>query len=194
MSSNPIVEKEKAAEQERREKEAFRYPFQVCCVFQDSNNNDFPIIFQVRDYCNKNHIIFKAREYDIDAHSDDMCIKRLPAFHFYYKTYYDDTQYYDTDPVHKIQVAVWAYEDELRAKERARQRRQERWDTAVSTLKEIFSLDRFQKKPALDPETSLSHDRMRKESEKKTEGLSAGRRDSARFLFKRNSVDKRNSE
>jgi hypothetical protein len=63
------------------------------------------------------------------------------------------------DPIHTIQVKVWAFEDEEMAKERARQRRQERWDTAVESVKAFFSLDRFRPKPALDLDASLSHAR-----------------------------------
>lgn len=172
MQSNPIVEQQKKEEAERRAKAAFRYPFRIICVYMDEDSNDFPIIREVRDYCNKNHLIFINRQYDIDKYSDDMFIKRLPAFHIYYKRYYDDTVYYDMDPVHQVQVKVWAFQDEERAKERARQRRQERWDQAVTGVKSIFSLERFKKKPALDLDASLSHER---DGESKAEPESSNR-------------------
>lgn len=157
MDPNPMVEKQMKEEAERRARESFRYPFRVVCVFQDANNNDFPIIHEVRNYCLNNHLVFVARQYDIDAYPEDIPIMRLPAFHVYYKKEVQETHYYDLDPVHKIQVLVWAYQDEMRAKERARIRRKERWDAFAEAVHSLFSLDRFKKKPALDMDASLSH-------------------------------------
>jgi hypothetical protein len=159
MNSNPIVEKQQQEEQERRAKAAYRYPITIVCVYLDSDNNDFPIILETRDYCNKNNLIFTARQYDHEKNADDLGVKRLPAFHVYYKKGWQNTEYYDTNPIHKIQTVVWAYQDEMRAKERARIRRQERWDSFVEGMKSTFSLDRFKTKPALDLDASLSHER-----------------------------------
>jgi hypothetical protein len=157
MQSNPIVEKQQEEEQERRLKAAYRYPFNIVCVFQDSDNNDFPIIRDVNTYCKNNNLTFLARQYDIDTYGEDMTIKRLPAFHIYYKKYIDGTEYYDSNPIYKIQTLVWAYEDEMREKERKKLHRQEQWASFVETLQSIVSLDRFKKKPALDLDASLSH-------------------------------------
>jgi hypothetical protein len=159
MQANPIVEKQKEEEAIQRAKAAYRYPFRVVCVYENSENNDFPIIRDVRDYCNKNNLIFSARQYDHERFEEDICVNRLPAFHIFYKKYIDETTYYDKDPIHLIQVKVWAFQDEERAKERARQRRQERWDSMKESLKTTFSLNRFKKKPALDLDASLSHKR-----------------------------------
>jgi hypothetical protein len=159
MNSNPIVEQQQKEEAERRAKAAYRYPFNIVCVYLDSDNNDFPIILDVRDYCNKNNLIFAARQYDHEKFGDDMFVKRLPAFHIYYKKGWQDCEYYDTDPIRKIQNLVWAYQDEMRARERARIKRQEQWDTMKETVKQVFSLERFKKKPALDLDASLSHAR-----------------------------------
>ena len=168
MNSNPIVEQQQKEEAERRAKAAYRYPFNIVCVYMDADNNDFPIIIEVRDYCNKNNLIFTARQYDHERNADDMFVKRLPAFHMYYRKGWQDTEYYDTNPVHKIQTLVWAYQDEMRAKERARIRRQEQWESVKETVKNVFSLERFKKKPALDLNASLSHERDEKESTNKT--------------------------
>ena len=159
MQSNPIVEKQQQEEAERRAKQDYRYPFRIVCVFLDADNNDFPIIRDVNEYCNKNNLIFVKRQYDIDKHQDDMFITHLPAFHIYYKKYHDEITYFDRDPIHIIQVKVWAYQDEEKAKERARQRRQERWDKAKESIKSVFSLERFKAKPALNLDASLSHKR-----------------------------------
>lgn len=159
MNSNPIVEKQQQLEAEEKAKQAFRYPYHIVCVFEDSYNNDFPIILEVRDYCNKNNLTFSARQYDYEKHGDDMFIFRLPAFHIYYKKGYQETEHYDTNPVLKIQNLIWAYQDEMRAKERRRIRRQERWDSFKEGVQSTFSLERFKKKPALDPSASLSHKR-----------------------------------
>jgi hypothetical protein len=159
MNSNPIVEKQQQEEAERRTKAAFRYPFQIVCVYLPEDGYDFPIFHEVKKYCSENSLTFLARPYDHEKYADDMFIKRLLAFHIYYKKYIQETHYYDTDPIHKIQLVVWAYQDEEREKARARQRRQERWDSFVETVQGIFSLDRFKQKPALDLEASLSHKR-----------------------------------
>lgn len=159
MDSNPMVERRLQEEAEQRARESFRYPFRVVCVFQDANNNDFPIIHDVRDYCLNNHLVFVARQYDPDGYPEDMSVNRLPAFHVYYKKEVQETHYYDLDPVHKIQILVWAYQDEMRAKERARIRRKERWDAFTESVRALFSADRFKKKPALDLDASLSRAR-----------------------------------
>jgi hypothetical protein len=155
MQSNPVVEKQQADERERHEREDFRYPFHICCVFMDSETNDFPIILETRDYCKKNHLTFKARQYDIDVFGEDMMIQRLPAFHIYYKKECYETHYYNNDPIHKIQLVVWAFEDRELEKERIRQERREKWNTFMSSVKHVFSLEHFKKKPALDLEASL---------------------------------------
>ena len=158
MLSNPIVERQQAEEAERRAKEAFRYPFRIVCVFLDSDNNDFPIIREMNEYCNKNNLIFVKRQYNIDKYQEDIFILRLPAFHIYHKGY-SDTTYFDTDPIRAVQLRVWEYQDKQRAKERAKQRRQEKWNAAVESVKGLFSLERFKRKPALDLDASLSHAR-----------------------------------
>ena len=157
METNPLAEIQLQQDAERRAHESFRYPYRVVCVYLDNDSNDFPIIHEVRSYCAVNHLIFLARAYDIDRYPEDMTIKRLPAFHIYLKDWVQDTYYYDVDPVHKIQVMVWAYQDEQRARERARIRRQQHWDDAVQGFKDLFSLERFKPKPALNLEASLSH-------------------------------------
>lgn len=176
MNSNPIIEKQQKEEAERRALADaikdyksfrqlpnsrpvnldFRYPFHIVCVYEDKENSDFPIITSVREYCARNHLTYMARQYDIDKYSDDMFVHRLPAFHIYHKKYVIETHYYDTDPVHKIQIVIWAYQDEQIAKERKRQRRQEQWENFKENVNNIFSLERFKRKAALDPEASLS--------------------------------------
>jgi hypothetical protein len=159
MQSNPIVEKQQKEEQERRVREGFRYPFKIACVYEDKENSDFPIIREVKDYCDQNNLTFLARQYDTDKYGDDILIKRLPAFHIYYKNYIDGTEYYNSDPIRKIQILVWAYQDEMREKERRRIHRQEQWNTIVEGVKSVLSLEWLKKKAALVPEDSLSHAR-----------------------------------
>jgi len=168
MQSNPIVEKQEATETERRRNEAYRYPFRIVCVIQDADNNDFPITREVTTYCNANNLIIVKRYYDIDKYEEDIFIKRLPAFHIYYKNGHQEIAYYDTDPIRAIQIKVWAFQDEQRAKERAKIRRQERWDSTVESVKSFLSLERFKKKPALDLEASLSHSRDSVKPEKES--------------------------
>lgn len=158
-TNNPIVEKQLKDEAETRAKESFRYPFHIVCVFEDSDNNDFPIIHEVRAYCAENHLTFIARQYNYEKYPEDIMIARLPAFHIVYKKSVIETHYFDTDPVHKAQIVVWAYDDEMRAKERVRLRRQERWNNFIESVRQTFNLDRLKKKPALDLELSLSHKR-----------------------------------
>lgn len=159
MESNPIVERQRAAEEEHRRKESFRYPFQIVCVYEACEGYDFPIFHEVKKYCAENHLTFYAREYDFEKYSEDMFVKRLLAFHIYYKKYVQETHYYDNDPIHKIQIVIWAYQDEEKEKARRRQQRQERWDAFQESVKDFFSLERFKKKPALDKDASLSHSR-----------------------------------
>jgi hypothetical protein len=159
MQSNPIVEKQQQEEAERREREDFRYPFRIICVFENKENSDFPVIRDVRDFCLANHLTLVSRRYDADAYAEDMDLLRLPAFYVSLKGYVQETHYYDLDPVYKIQLYLWAYQDEQHARERAKIRRQERWSSFVETLHATFSLERFKKRPALDLEMSLSHAR-----------------------------------
>lgn len=165
MQSNPIVEKQQQEEAEQKAKAAFRYPFKIIYLFIDAENRDFPIFHEVKDYCAKNNLTFSARQYDHEKYSDDMFVKRLPAFHIYFKNGWQDTEYYDSDPIRKIQNLVWAYQDEERAKERARIRRQERWNSFKENINGIFTWDHFKRKPHLDVEASLSMARV--EIEKK---------------------------
>jgi hypothetical protein len=166
MNSNPLVERQREAENEYRRKKDFRYPFRICCVYMPEDGHDFPIFHEVKRYCDQNNLTFSGRPYDHETYEEDMSVKRTLAFHIYYKGYVQETQYYDTDPVHKIQVILWAYQDEEREKARKRQRRQERWDAMKETWNTIFTLDHFKRKPALDPEASQSKQRMRETDEK----------------------------
>lgn len=159
MDSNPIVEKQLQLEKERRKQEDFRYPYRIVCVYLDSDNNDFPIIFEVRDYCNKNNLIFSARQYDYEKYEHDMFIKRLPAFQIYNKKDYQCCQYYDTNPVYEIQKFVWEYQDMIRKQQKRREKREKQWNTFVDTLKNTINLKNFKRKPKLDPSECLSHDR-----------------------------------
>jgi hypothetical protein len=153
-TTNPIIELLAEQEHVRKNKESYRYPYRIVCVFLDEENNDFPIILEVRDYCNKNNVVFTARAYDYEKHSNDMFIHRLPAFHLYYKRGYCETFHYDENPVYKLQRNVWDYEDKQRAKERSRIHRKEQWDTFVQSMKSIFT---SKKKPPIDLDASLSH-------------------------------------
>jgi hypothetical protein len=127
MQTNPILEARAARE---------NYPYRVVCVFLDAENNDFPIINEVMCYCCTNNLTFVAREYNPDKHPEDSSIERLPAFHIYQKSYVVETHYYDLDPVYKIQLMMWEFEDS----ERERLARKERWN---SRIKSLFSFERF---------------------------------------------------
>ena len=125
----------------------------MMCVFHPEDGYDFPIVKDVKAHCESTNIPFVARGYAPYEREEDMPLRRLPAFHILYKGYVQETRYFDTDPIHTLQRLVWVYEDEQKARERARLRRQERWDA----FKEVFSLERFKRKPALDRSASLSH-------------------------------------
>ena len=136
MDSNPILEKQKEnqKEEEERKKKELKYPIRVTCIFLNYENNNFPIIREVQEYCNKCNIAFSARQYNSDKYEEDILIKRLPAFHLVYKGEVDETTYFDTNPVHRLQRLMWEYEDE----EKARLKRQQKWDRMVSTIKGMF--------------------------------------------------------
>lgn len=151
MQSNPVFEKQEQLRAEQRAKERFRYPYRVSCVFMDEDHYDFPIIHDVRAHCNEINVTFSGRRYNTDLYQEDYEIRRLPAFIVYYKKEVHDIIYYDLDPVHKINLVIWAYEDELVAKEKRRIRRQEQWES----VKNFFSLERFKTKPKLDVNMSL---------------------------------------
>lgn len=160
MQSNPIAEQVQAEKAAQKAKDAYRYPFHVVCVYSDVESYDFPIVHEVNSYCAENHLTFMARCYDIDTHPEDMVINRLPAFHVSYKGNVQSTHYYDQDPVHKLNILRWAYDDEQRAKERVRLRRQQRWDAFKESVADVFRLDRFRPKPALDPTANLTRERF----------------------------------
>ena len=151
MQSNPVLDKQEQLRAEQRAKERFRYPYRVTCIFMDEDHDDFPIIHDVRAHCNENNITFSARQYNCDRFEEDREIRRLPAFIVYYKREVHDILYFDLDPVHKIKLVIWAYEDELLAKEKARIRRQEQWEC----VKAFFSVERFKRKSKLDVDMSL---------------------------------------
>ena len=176
MESNPIVDRMKEAEEEHRKKQAFRYPFKICCVYHPEDGTDFPVYYDVKTYCENNNLTFYAREYNHEKYEEDMFVKRLLAFHIFYKGYVQETHYYDTNPVHKIQLVVWAYQDVEREKAKARQKRQEQWDKFKEGWSSIFTWDHFKRKPALDREASQSKRRMnvRENTEKKTSPKSGG--------------------
>jgi hypothetical protein len=153
MESNPVVDAQVEAETRRRAAAAYRYPYRVVCVFLDAENSDFPIIQDVKAYCDVNNVTFFARQYNAEKYEEDVAIFRLPAFHIYHKKHVFETHYYDTNPVYKIQLVIWAYRDEERDRERARVRRQERWEA----FKALFALERFKRRPALDLDASLRH-------------------------------------
>lgn len=175
MDSNPIVERQKAAEEESRNQAAFRYPYRICCVYLPDDGHDFPIFQDVKRFCDENHLTFYSRPYNIDKYPEDMFLKRTLAFHVYSKGYVQDTYYYDTDPVHKIQLIVWAHQDVEKEKARARQRRQDNWDAFKESLGKIFTLDHFKRKPALDLEASQSKERLQlRKTEKETSSPTSG--------------------
>ncbi len=160
MESNPIVERQKEAEEEHRKKEAFRYPFKIVCVYLPGDGWDFPIFHEIKKYCSENHLTFSAREWDYERFPEDMFVARTLAFHIYHKNYVQETHYYDTNPLYKIQLVVWAYQDLEKEKARARQKRQEKWDKIKEGFNSVFTLDHFKRKPALDPEASQKKERM----------------------------------
>lgn len=160
MESNPIVDRQIAAEEEYRKRLAFRYPFRIQCIYLPEDGHDFPVFHEVKKYCEENNLTFIAREYDHERYQEDIAIKRLLAFHIYYKGYVQETHYYDEDPVHKIQLVVWAYQDVEKEKAKALQRRQERWDKFKESLNNIFTLDHFKRKPALDRDASQNKKRV----------------------------------
>ena len=86
-NSNPIVDRMRAAEEEHKQKKAFRYPFRICCVYLAEDGCDFPIFHEVKTYCEQNNLTFYAREYDHEKYEEDMFVKRLLAFHIFYKGY-----------------------------------------------------------------------------------------------------------
>ena len=176
MNSNPIVERQREAEEEYRQKAAFRYPFKICCIYLPDDGTDFPIFYEVKRYCEQNNLTFYSREYSYGKYEEDMFVKRTLAFHIYYKSYVQETHYYDTDPVHKIQLVVWAYQDLEKEKARKRQERQERWDKFKEGWNSIFTFEHFKRKPALDLENSQSKARMevREKDEKKNSPKSGG--------------------
>jgi hypothetical protein len=156
MQSNPIVDQRKDQEEQQAKEAAFRYPFRICCVYHSEDGCDFPVFHEVKRYCEENHLTFYAREYNYEKYEEDLYIKKLLAFHIYYKGYVQETHYYDNNPVHKLQLVVWAYQDVEREKARARQRHQEQWDKIKETWSAVFTLDHFKRKPVLDREASLS--------------------------------------
>jgi hypothetical protein len=85
-----------------------------------------------------------------------MEILRLPAFCLYHKNYVQETTYFDTNPVYMAQRFVWAYQDNQRAKERARKQ----WEEKIERWKGFFSLERFKRKPALNVESSLNKNEL----------------------------------
>lgn len=160
MQPNPIVEQLQAEQAVRCAAESYRYPFHIVCVYLDEDSNDFPIIQEVREYCKGNQLTFMARQYNAEKYEEDIAIPRLPAFHIYYKKYCYETHYYDTNPVHKIQVVVWAFQDREKEKERKRQKRIEQWNAFKSGWSSIFTLDHFKRKAALDRDACLQKSRM----------------------------------
>lgn len=165
MNSNPILERQKELEEEQKKKDTFRYPFRVTCIYRAEEGWDFPIFHEVKKYCQENHVTFSAREYNTYKFEEDTNIMRLLAFHIYYKNDVQETHYFDTNPVHKIQLEIWAYEDLEKEKAKARQRRQEKWDAMKETWKSIFTLDHFRKKAALNLEASQSKKRIETSAE-----------------------------
>lgn len=150
MYSNPIIEKQEREEEERRKQEAFRYPMKICCVYRDSENNDFPIIHEVRAHCHENHLVFTAREYDADKYEEDSWIKKLPAFHLYFHGGHCDIFYYDNNPVHKIQKELWAYQEKEKKREERARKRKEQWNGWILSMRSVFK-----KKTLLDLDASL---------------------------------------
>lgn len=152
MQSNPMVDILREKELERRAREAFRYPYRVVCVYLDRENADFPVITDTRAYCNKHNVVFTARQYDSEKYKDDIFINRLPAFHFYHKKGHIGIHHYDQNPVFKLQCEIWDYIDKQLAIERRKQKRQEKWDALIGSLKSTFD---FKRKSNLDIEASL---------------------------------------
>jgi hypothetical protein len=162
---NPIVLRQKEEEARQREKDAFRYPYRIVCVYHAGEGYEFPIVKEVQEYCAKNHMAFSGREYNVDKYAEeDLHIRKLPAFHMYHKKWIYETMYFDNNPVHKIQTILWAYQDEEKKRERLRQRRLAQWNAIQETVSSIFSLERFKRKPALDMEACLSHSRIKDSS------------------------------
>lgn len=149
MLHNPTVEIRNQNEKERREKEAFRYPFIVTCVVRYTEDlPNTPSFKLVRTFCENNHVAFSAREYDSHRYSEDCnFIEKLPAFHLYYKNGREHymTFYGDQNPVQKIleEIGDWKKEQEKR------KARKEAWDRRITGLISFFEGLSFKKKPKL---------------------------------------------
>lgn len=149
MLTNPALEQKEKNETERREKEAFRYPFIVTCVVRYTEDlNETPHFQLVRTFCAENHISFSAREYDCHRYDEDCnYIEKLPAFHLYSKNgrEYLETYYTDQNPIQKIQTEIL----EWKKNQAKRKARKDAWQRRTAGLIGFFESLSFKKKPKL---------------------------------------------
>ena len=153
MLNNPVVEKQREADKERREKEAFRHPFVVTCVvpyIEDVKNH--PSFRIVKRFCEDNQVPFSSRDYDAKRYDEDCeYIYEMPAFHLYseHGHHYWDTFFTKDNPIQKIQDEIIRWRKEEEEKERKKQAKKDAWERKVAGLVAFFEAITFKKKPKM---------------------------------------------
>ena len=137
---NPLVKTQELAVPQK-------YPITVKCVVS-SLSEKIPDILKIRDFAHSMNINFMTREYNSRKYSDDRDhITRLPAFHIYLHSGYQNTFYLNTRPYQIIQEIVQEYQAK---------RIRRTWRTFYTELRAYMKAP-FKNKTAVPPNTEVKH-------------------------------------
>lgn len=108
----------------KKEKPKEYLSVQLNCIVYDLTDANEPTIREIRDYCQKENIIYSTRRFNSNKYSNDRYyIRELPAFHIFINDGYKRTFYPNTRPYQHIQEVVKEYKDRI---ERTKKRKEER--------------------------------------------------------------------
>jgi hypothetical protein len=86
------------------------YPYKIVCVTNSFENRNTESIKKIHNFCNENKLACHTRKYNLNDYNEDYEIKKLPAFHIYFKNHNINTIYYDNHPIPKIKKELDIFE------------------------------------------------------------------------------------
>ena len=114
------------------------YPIRVECIVSDLADYNDPHIHEIRDYCNKVHVLFTTRIYDSYTYSRDRdVIERLPAFHVSIESSYNRTFYLNTRTLQHIDECITLYTEKQENAKRRKQRFRTLFASALAWIRGI---------------------------------------------------------
>lgn len=125
----------------KKEKPMEYLSVQLNCIVYDLTDSNEPTIKEIRDYCQKEKIIYSTRRFNSNKYSNDRnFIRELPAFHIYINDIYKRTFYPNTRPYQHIQEVVKEYKDRIERKRKRREERKEFYNNIYNGISKSINI------------------------------------------------------